>query len=115
MSYADWKPSPEGLGAETVAGAVMSFGGGIEWQGGGFGSRTLPIRLGMRRSDLPFLLNGEKPIETLFSGGVGLNLTQAESFVLAGVDMAVERGSREAGAFSEDFWRATFTFRVSGW
>jgi hypothetical protein len=115
MSYADWKPSPEGLGAETVAGAVMSFGGGIEWQGGGIGSRTLPIRLGMRRSDLPFLLNGEKPIETLFSGGFGLNLTQADSFVLAGVDMAVERGSREAGAFSEDFWRGTFTFRVSGW
>ena len=115
MSYADWKPSPEGLSAETVAGGIMSIGGGIEWQGRGLGSRTIPLRLGMRRSALPFLLDGAEPTESILSGGVGLNLTQADEFVLAGVDMALERGSREAGSFSEDFWRGTFTFRVSGW
>ena len=115
MSYADWKPSPEGLAAETVAGAIMSFGGGIEWQGSGLGSRTIPLRLGMRRSALPFRLDGADPTETILSGGVGLNLTQADEFVLAGVDMALERGSREAGSYSEDFWRGTITFRVSGW
>lgn len=115
MSYADWKPSPKGLATEVVAGAIMSFGGGIEWQAPGIGSRTLPIRLGMRKSELPFRLSGEAPTETIYSGGIGLNLTQADEFVLAGVDMALERGHREAGDFSEDFWRGSITFRVSGW
>jgi len=115
ISYADWNPSPEGLAAGTVAGGVLSVGGGIEWQGNGFGARTLPIRLGMRRSEIPFRFDGEDPVETIYSGGFGLNLTQAEAFVLAGIDMALERGKREAGSLSEDFWRGSITFRVSGW
>jgi hypothetical protein len=115
MSYADWASSPDGLGEESVVGAIMSFGGGLEWEGRGFGSRTLPIRLGLRRSDLPFQLDGESPIETILSGGLGLNLTQADEFVLAGIDFGLERGKRETNAFSEDFWRGTMTFRVSGW
>jgi hypothetical protein len=115
MSYADWAPNEGGLGPETAAGGVWSFGGGLELEASGLGGRTLPLRVGMRRTDLPFLFEGVKPVEQIFSGGLGLNLTQAERFVLAGVDLAVERGSREAGALKEDFWRGTVTFRVSGW
>jgi len=115
MSYENWTASEGGLEPETVAGGIWSFGGGLELEASGLGGRTLPIRLGIRHSDLPFLFKAEKPTERVFSGGLGLNLTQADQFVLAGVDLAVERGSREAGTFKEDFWRGTITFRVSGW
>ena len=77
MSYSDWASSEDGLNPETVAGGVFSYGGGLEWAASGFGDRTLPIRLGIRRADLPFLFSGEQPAETVFSGGFGLNLTQA--------------------------------------
>jgi hypothetical protein len=115
MAYADWQPSSEGLEADALVGSVMSFGGGVEWRAQAFGSRTLPLRLGFRKSGLPFKLDGEDPTETILAGGLGLNFTQAEDFVLAGIDMALEKGNREAGSFSEDFWRGTITFRVSGW
>lgn len=116
MSYADWT-APEGNGLEpgTVAGGVWNLGGGLEWDLSGFGGRTIPLRLGLRRSDLPFLFQEEKPTEFAYTGGLGVNLTQADQFVLAAVDLAVERGSREAGTFKEDFWKGTITFRVSGW
>jgi hypothetical protein len=115
MSYADWTTDQGGLAPGTVVGGVWSFGGGIEWQASGLGNRTLPVRLGLRRSDLPFSFDGKAPTEMVYSGGLGLNLTQADEFVLAGVDLSVERGKREAGSLSEDFWRGTMTFRVSGW
>ncbi|MGW8268028.1 MAG: hypothetical protein ACWGSQ_16795, partial [Longimicrobiales bacterium] len=116
MSYADWTaPAGTGLEPETVAGGVWNLGGGIEWDLSGFGGRTIPLRLGLRRSDLPFLFQEEKPTEFAYTGGLGVNLTQADQFVLAAVDLAVERGSREAGDFKEDFWKGTITFRVSGW
>jgi hypothetical protein len=65
--------------------------------------------------ELPFRFRDEDPVEKVFSGGIGLNITQVEQLVLAGVDLAVERGSRDAGTLSESFWRATLTFRVAGW
>lgn len=116
MSYSDWT-APEGKGLEpgTVAGGVWNLGGGLEWDASGLGGRTIPIRLGVRRSDLPFLFRAEKPREFAYTGGLGLNLTQADRFVLAAVDLAVERGNREAGDFKEEFWKGTITFRVSGW
>lgn len=115
MSYADWTANQGGLDPETVAGGAWSFGGGLELLGSGLGGRTMPIRLGMRRTSLPFRFDDAQPTETAFTGGLGLNLTQAEQFILAGVDLAVERGSRKAGDLKEDFWRGSVTFRVSGW
>jgi hypothetical protein len=114
-AYADWKTSEGGLGSEAVVGQVWSFGGGVEWTGLEMGSRTLPLRFGYRRAGLPFRFQDEDPVERAFSTGMGLNLTQVEELVLAGVDLGVERGSRDAGSLSESFWRATLTFRVSGW
>jgi hypothetical protein len=114
-SVADWKPSEDGLDPESVVGQVWSFGGGVEWGGPSLGSRDLPLRVGYRTWQLPFRFEGEDPVEAVVSAGLGLNLTQVEDVVLAGVDLALERGSREAGALSETFWRGTLTFRVSGW
>jgi len=115
MAFADWSPSADGLSPEELVDGAWTFGGGLEWDALRLGARTLPLRVGMRRATLPFLLAGEEPTESIISGGLGLNFTQAQDFVLAGVDLALEKGTREAGAFSEDFWRGTLTVRVSGW
>jgi hypothetical protein len=114
-SYADWSATREGLQPGTVADKVWSLGGGVEWEVTGLGGRTIPLRIGVHRSDLPFPFEDQQPTETVFSGGLGLNLTQAEEFVLAGVDLSMERGRRDAGALKEDFWRGSMTFRVAGW
>jgi hypothetical protein len=115
VSYADWSPSADGLEAESVAGAVWSFGGGLEWTGMSVGSRELPVRLGYKRSGLPFTFEGENPVEKVFSGGLGLNLVRAEDVLIGSLEMALEKGTRDAGALSEDFWRGTVTFRVASW
>lgn len=115
LSHANWEASSDGLEPETVAGAVWGFGAGAEWLGPQVASRFFPIRLGFRRNDLPFQFDGQTPTETAFSGGIGLNLTPSNAVVLGAVDLALERGSREAGTLSETFWRGTVTFRVSTW
>lgn len=115
FSYADWQPSAGGLEAESVVGSVWSLGGGLEWAGPVMVSREFPIRLGFRRSGLPFVFDGENPVENVFSGGMGLNLVRAEDVLVGSVDLGVERGTREAGSLSESFWRGTVTFRVASW
>jgi hypothetical protein len=47
-------------------------------------------RLGARRRDLPFGVNGVQPIETSLGGGIGLPL----GFGRAQVDLGAERASR---------------------
>lgn len=112
FSFAEWKSSAEFLGPESLTGSVWSYGGGVEWAGPTLGVRNFPIRLGMRRSDLPFTFEGERPTEKLWSGGIGLNLMPPQSGLVGTVDLAIEKGDRTAGSLSESFWRATVTFRV---
>jgi hypothetical protein len=112
FSYADWKASGDFLQEGDVVGPVWTYGGGLEWAGLQMGSRTFPIRIGFKNSDLPFTFEGEAPSETLFSGGIGLNLVPAGAGFVGGVDIALERGRREGGSLSESFWRASLTFRV---
>ncbi len=115
LSYARWESSTDGLEPETVSGPVWGFGGGMEWLGPQLGSRYLPIRIGFRRADLPFRFEGEAPKESSLSAGIGLNLTPANPIVVGAIDLAIERGNREAGSLSEAFWRGTVTFRVATW
>jgi hypothetical protein len=115
LSYANWESSPDGLDPETVSGPVWGYGAGLEWLGPQLGSRYVPFRFGFRRTDLPFRFEGEAPKETSFSAGLGINLTPANVGVVGAVDLAVERGTREAGPLSESFWRGTVTFRVATW
>lgn len=111
-SFADWKASEELLGEESLVGSVWSYGGGLEWGGPSLGERNFPFRLGMRRSALPFTFEGEDPKETVFSGGIGLDLIPPQVGLSGGIDLALERGKREAASLSETFWRVTLTFRV---
>jgi hypothetical protein len=112
-SWADWSDTGDRLNDGSGVSA-LSLGGGVEWTAGTLFGRRAPLRLGYRRADLPFRLEGEKALETSFSVGGGLLLSELEGIPVAGIDMAVERGGRSAGAFTEDFWRTTVTVRVSG-
>ncbi len=86
----------------------------MEWRGLTRGFRTFPLRVGYRRAQLPFLFDGETPVERLAAAGIGLELFRYEDTVLGGLDLALERGDRRAGSLSEQFWRGTMTIRVSG-
>lgn len=114
FSYADWSQTSGDLVGSRTAGAVWSAGGGVEWEGPTLLGRDVPLRVGYRRSGLPFRFDGGDPTESNFAAGVGLNLLQVENLPLAVVDVAYERGSREAGSLSEDFERVTVTVRVAG-
>jgi hypothetical protein len=113
-TYADWTGAGEDLGGGGTRGAVWSYGGGIEWTGAALLGRPLPLRLGYRQRDLPFLFQGEAGSERGFSGGFGINLADTEEMPIARLELGVQRGSRDAGALSEDFWRATVSVRLAG-
>ncbi|HSG49950.1 MAG TPA: hypothetical protein VLA43_19155, partial [Longimicrobiales bacterium] len=75
--------------------------------------RAAPLRLGYRKRDLPFALGTGTPSETVWAGGIGINLSQTGELVRAAVDLAIERGDRSDSVLSERFWRGTLTVRVS--
>jgi len=113
LAWADWSDTGEELNT-GAGGQTLSVGGGVEWTGGSLFGRTAPLRLGFRRADFPFEVDGELPVETGFSVGGGLVLAQVEGVPLAAMDLSVERGNRSAASASEDFWRTTLTLRLSG-
>ena len=114
VSYADWSEIGNELRDGGSRGPAWSYGGGLEWRGVQLLGRPLPIRAGHRRTELPFLYQGEPADEAVTTGGFSLALAEAEEVPLARVDVAVERGSREAGDFSERLWRTTVTLRLAG-
>lgn len=114
FSFSDWSPSNDVLDPGSVAGSVWSVGGGLEWTGPTLGVRNFPVRFGLRRSGLPFTFEGKNPTEQVVSGGVGANLLPPSAGMMGAVDLAIERGTRDAGSLSESFWRATLTFRAGG-
>ena len=117
--YADWAKANESFAADSLPGGssaatTLGFGTGVEFGGLGFLGRTFPLRAGYRRQELPFAYEGETPVETAWTGGLGLNLAQADGIVLAKTDLAIERATRLAGTLTERFWRLTVSFHASG-
>ena len=112
-SQADWSGTADDTG-EATGRTARTFGGGLEFTRASLSGRDTPLRLGWRRSDLPFSLLGEEPSETVLAGGLGLNLVQVEDLPRARLDFSLERGRREAGSLSESFWRASMGLQVSG-
>ncbi len=115
FTLADWSGTADDLQSTTTAGQTKSFGFGLELTRARLLGRRAPLRLGYRRTELPFVYSSGTPVESVFAAGVGLNLQESGEFTLAGVDVAVERGNRADDALSEDFWRASLTLRVSGY
>lgn len=114
LVYADWTDTSQGL-LSSSAGSALRVGGGIEWGGASILGKRSDLRLGYRRSDLPFFASGASGgTESVLSSGVSLNLFETGGATLARADLALERGNRESGSVSEDFWRFSATVRVSG-
>jgi hypothetical protein len=114
LYYADWSGADGGLEGVLSAERVTSVGTGVEWGGPTLIGRTFPLRFGYRRTELPFRFESGDPVESALSVGIGLNLAQVNEFTIAGIDVALERGSRTADRLSEDFWRLTASLKVSG-
>lgn len=114
-SRADWSSTADDLGGGAEAGAAISFGGGLELSNVRLFNRRSPLRVGFRRSDLPFSLDsGGDANEQMFTGGIGFALNETNEVVLASVDLGVEKGRRLGGTYREDFWRATLSLRLLG-
>lgn len=114
FSAADWSSLDGDLREGASTGTAMSWGLGLELARARLLGRSAPLRVGYRRADLPFALGGGQPTETVWTGGLGLNLSQVGDLVRAGVDLALERGDRADALVSERFWRGTLTVRVAG-
>ena len=108
----NWTPSESGAGA-AARGAVTTLGGGMEWSGMGLFGRSLPVRVGYRRAELPFSIDASTPTESGFAAGFGWNLVETEDLIIAAFDFSYERGTRATNSISESFSRYTFSFRAS--
>ena len=51
---------------------------------------------------------------TNWLAGVGLDLVAGQAAALARTDLSLERGTRDAGTVTEDFWRFGISVQVSG-
>lgn len=124
-SVANWGSgsyAAPGTDATTVADRAYDVGAGIEWSELRTGERIFPIRLGVRKSQLPFHAIGESAASELsFSGGIGFQLSGDDFGPLAVADVGFERGNREGwestanpDGLSEDFWRVTVSLSLFG-
>jgi hypothetical protein len=111
-STADWSSTGEDIG--TAAGSTLSFGGGLELANVQLFNRSAPLRVGFRRTELPFSLDGEDANEQVYTAGLGFALNETNEIVLASLDLGLERGRRLGGTYREDFWRATLSLRLLG-
>lgn len=92
---------------------TWEVGGGLEWELLTFDTRVVPLRVGYHYVQFPFRVDGETPSERTFAFGSGLRFSPGPAGYRAGLDAAVERGSR-SGGFTEDFWRFTVSLSVFG-
>jgi hypothetical protein len=119
LTRGNWSRTAQGLTEGTSPGSTLSWGGGIELSRATLLGRSAPLRFGYRHADLPFSLTGSKPVETAWTGGLGLVLKQAQSLTheavtQASVDLSFERGKRTDGPISESFKRVSLTLRLTG-
>ena len=112
--HADWSDVADDLVSPVAVGDASGFGVGLELSNFRLLGRSAPLRVGYRYSGLPFGVGTETASESAFTGGLGFAFNETNGILLAGVDLAIERGERSAGSLIERFWRATAAVRVSG-
>lgn len=112
---ADWSDMQDDFTTTVPVGDASGYGVGLELSRVRFLGRSAPLRVGYRRTGLPFGAgNDDSGYERVFTGGLGFALNETNGVTLAGVDIGIERGERISGSFTEQFWRATGTIRVAG-
>lgn len=114
VALADWSVTEEDLVGSSKAGDANGLGVGVELTRARLFGKDAPLRFGFRQANLPFSFVEGDVEERIFSGGFGLALNQTNEVVLASMDVAVERGRRSGLGIVENFWRATLSFRASG-
>jgi len=114
VETANWSGLGDAEFDATANGRTNSAGAGLEWSGLNFWAGALPLRLGYRRTELPFSLDGTGATETLLGGGMGVIMSQAQGLPLVTLDFSWEFGDRTSAAIDESFRRFSLTFRVSG-
>lgn len=100
----DWSVANDGLTALGAVGArnTYEFAGGLEWLRNRRRGAHLPLRLGVRYGQLPYLLvQGRQPTEVGVTLGTGLRFAGDRG----GIDLSVERVRREQGSsYRETAW-----------
>lgn len=114
VSRADWSDARAVLGPDDVRDVTWGYGAGAEWMAGTVRGRQIPLRFGYRQQELPFHFEGQPVEERSWSGGLGLHLVDSGEVPVARITISMERGSRDAGAMSEDYWRTTVSLRLAG-
>ncbi|HET9066671.1 MAG TPA: hypothetical protein VFN22_12695 [Gemmatimonadales bacterium] len=109
-----WSRANSGL---TDLGGVAArntneFSAGLEYYRNRRSPEQLPLRVGVRHADLPFLLvQGSQPRETAVSLGTGVRFAKG----VGGLDVALERVHRSQGAsYTENAWLLSIGISLRG-
>jgi hypothetical protein len=110
----DWSVANEGLTALGGSGArsTIEFAGGVELIRNLRRPEHLPLRLGARYAEMPFLVaSGSQPTEVGFAVGTGFRFAQD----LGGIDVTAERIRRSQGdGFAETSWQLSIGVTLRG-
>jgi hypothetical protein len=114
LSTATWSRAREGIMAlgGVGAGNTIEVAAGLEYFRNRRRATQFPLRVGVRHSELPFLLvNGSQPRELGVSIGTGFRFARD----IGGVDLALERVHRKQGsAYSENAWHLSVGVSLRG-
>jgi hypothetical protein len=112
--WSGWSAAEEALSQSGGARDVMHASGGLEYEGLRLAGRPLPVRAGVRWTQLPFAAGEDDQFseERAITGGFGLVLGSGA----AAVDLSAERGTRDGGdpLLSENFWRVSLSLSLLG-
>jgi len=104
VRYSTWGAAASDLVAagQERSRDVWSVGVGLQAASLRMAGQTVPLRLGYRWRQLPFLIGGDALNEHAFTAGLGLAAARGH----ANMDVAVELGSRSTGVLTERFTTA---------
>ncbi len=110
----NWSVADQGVVAlgGLAARNTVEIAGGIELVRDARRPEHLPVRVGVRHTQLPFLLvQGSQPRELAIGVGTGLRFARD----LGGLDLAVERVQRSQGSeYSEGAWQLSLGISLRG-
>ena len=115
MMRADWSGIASDLAGAAAVGGTGGMGIGLELSRARLLGTPAPLRLGCRKTDLPFAFGTSAGSESILSTGFGLTLNETGGIVLASADLALERGTRTDSSLTEKFWRVTISLNISGY